>query len=60
MAIATLIIPLLIQYGPQAVTAIIGLWRKEAPDNVQLQEWETLLATLNKSYDDYIAAAKIK
>lgn len=58
MQIAALIIPLLAQYGPQAVASIVALWRKEQPNNVALAEWETLLKTLSKSYGDYIAEAK--
>ena len=57
MNIAALLIPLLIQHGPSAVASIVALWRKEQPDDVKLQEWEALLKTLTKSYDDYIAGS---
>jgi hypothetical protein len=55
---AALIVQALIQYGPAAALAIKNVLSK--PDPTQA-DWDAVFAVATqKSYDDYIAAAKAK
>lgn len=54
------IITLIAQYGVPFVQQIVSLWKKQQPDNVEAQEWDTLLATLAKTYESYIKDAEEK
>lgn len=57
MNIALMLVPLLVQYGPNLVAEIVSLWKTNDSPEVQLQKWEALLQKLQKSYDEYIAEA---
>jgi hypothetical protein len=57
-AIVAIVIQALLQYGPAAALAIKNILSKPEPTQA---DWDAVFAAATqKSYDDYIAAAKAK
>jgi len=50
-ATTALIIEALVKYGPVLAKAIYDLFQVENPTK---EQWDTLFATAEKSYDDYV------
>jgi hypothetical protein len=57
-AAVAIVLQMLLQYGPAAALAVKNLLAKSDPSPA---DWDAVFATATqKSYDDYIAAAKAK